>query len=172
MFCERRYCLSLLVFLVAPFSLFGQTAVRGSCNEAPRKNALSFLCALPAAEIPAPTAPDVTIPLKVPAGTTLRVAVDRKVRIAKAGQTVSGKIVEPVYTFDQAVIPKGSLVAGHVTYIDPIPARKRILSYARGNFSPVHNYQLEFDSVILPGGERLTIATTVSPGIAEARLAH
>jgi len=164
---EYLYCLSVLVFLVAPFSLSGQTAVRGNCNEAPREDALSFLCALPTSEIPAPRAPDVTILLKVPAGTTLRVAVDRKVRIAEAGQTVSGKIVEPVYTFDQEVIPKGSLATGHVTNIHPIPARKRILSYASGNFSPVHKYELEFDSVILPGGERLRIATAVSPGIAE-----
>lgn len=164
---ERRYCLPVLVFLLAPFSLSGQAAVRGSCNEAPREDALLFLCALPAAEIPAPRTPDVTILLKVPAGTTLRVALNRRVRIAKVGQIVSGKVVEPVYAFDQTVIPKGSLVEGRVSNIEPIPARTKILSYARGNFSPVHKYELEFDSVILPGGERRTIATTVSPGIAE-----
>ena len=54
--------------------------------------------------------PDSVVLLQVPAGTTLRVAVDKKVRLAKAGQPVSAKLTEPVYAFDQAVIPAGSQV--------------------------------------------------------------
>jgi len=167
MFRDHRRYLSVLIFLVAPFSLSAQAVVRGGCDETPREDALPFLCVPPASEILAPKAPDAVIFLKVPVGTTLRVAVDRKVRIAKSGQTVSGTVLEPVYAFDQTVIPRGSLVTGRITTVDPIPARKKVLSYVNGNFSPFHDYQLEFDSVILPGGEQRTIATTVSPGIAE-----
>jgi hypothetical protein len=45
---------------------------------------------------------------------------------------------------------------------------KKAEAYFNGNFSPFHTYELEFDSVILPGGEQRKIATSVSPGIAEA----
>jgi hypothetical protein len=123
-FSDCRRFLSILIFL-APISLSSQTVLRGGCNETPREDALPFLCAPSTSEILEPKAPDSVILLKVPAGTTLRVAVDHRVRIAKLGQTVSGKVTEPVYVFDQTVIPAGSVVTGRVTSIDPIAARER-----------------------------------------------
>jgi hypothetical protein len=104
----------------------------------------------------------------VPAGTVLRVAVDNKVRVGKLGQIVSAKVTDPVYAFDQQVIPAGSVVTGQLTEIHPVAPAKKALSYMNGNFSPVHGYDLEFDSVLLPNGERRKIATNVSPGIAQA----
>jgi len=168
MFSDRRRLLPLLICLLAPIALCAQTAVRGVCGEIPREDALPFLCAPPTSEILSHEEPDSVILLNVPAGTTLRVAVDQKVRIAKPGQAVSAKVTEPVYAFDQAVIPAGSVVTGRVTEIDAVPAKEKVLSYVNGNFSPSHEYDLEFDSVILPGGERRKIATNVSPGIVEA----
>jgi len=166
MFSNRRL-LPLLIFLFAPMMLYAQTAVTGGCGEIPREDALPFLCAPPTSEVLAQQQPDSVILLNVPAGTTLRVAVDQKVRIAKTGQAVSAKVTDPVYAFDQAVIPAGSVVVGRVTNIDPVPAKKKVLAYVNGNFSPSRKYDLEFDSVILPGGERRAIATSVSPGIAQ-----
>src|SRR5205814_1997749 len=75
---------------------------------------------------------------------------------------------EPVYAFDQAMIPAGSQVTGKVTNIRGIPVAKKALSYMNGDFSPVHGYELEFDSVTLPNGEQRKIITVVSPGIAQA----
>jgi len=89
------------------------------------------------------------------------------VRIAKAGQPVTGKLTEPVYAFDQIVIPAGSAVTGRVTSVHSVPALKKTMSYINGNFSPVHEYDLEFDSLTLPGGEQRKISTSVSPGIAQ-----
>jgi hypothetical protein len=166
MFRDRRPLLSILIFLVAPAGLSAQAVVRGCCDEIPPEDASPFVGGQ-ASEMARSKSTDAVISLNVPAGTSLRVAVDRRVRIARPGQAVSGKVTEPVYAFDQPVIPKGSVVTGRVTNIDPISARKRIVSYLNGNFSPLHRYQLEFDSVILPGGERRPIATSVSPGIAE-----
>jgi len=167
MFSDRRRFWPILFILAAPVTLSAQ-ALRAGCDEIPREDALPSFCAPPTSEVLAPKAPDSVILLSVPAGTALRIAVDEKVRISKSGQPVSGKLTEPVYAFDQPVIPAGSVVTGHVSGIDPISTPKKVLSYVNGNFSPVRKYELEFDCVILPGGERRKIVTTVSPGIAQA----
>jgi hypothetical protein len=166
MFSDRRRFWPILLILAAPVTLRAQAAP-GGCDEIPREDALPSVCAPPTSEILAPKTPDSVILLNVPAGTALRIAVDQKVRISKPGQPVSGKLTEAVYAFDQPVIPAGSVVSGHLTGVDPVPAPKKVLSYVNGNFSPLRKYQLEFDSVTLPSGERRKILTTVSPGIAQ-----
>ena len=167
MFSDRRRFFPFLVFLAAPVALPAQTTVSGGCSEVPREDALPSICAPPTSETIAPSVPDSVILLQVPAGTALRVAIDQKVRIARVGQVVSGKITEPVYAFDQAVIPAGSVVTGKVTSIHPIPGMRKAISYINGNFSPYHQFELEFDSVTLPDKEQRAIVTTVSPGIAQ-----
>lgn len=101
---NRRRLLRLLICLLAPIALYAQTAVHGGCGEIPRQDALPFLCAPATSEILAQEEPDSVILLNLPRGTTLRVAVDEKVRIAKPGQAVSATVTEPVYAFDQTVI--------------------------------------------------------------------
>jgi hypothetical protein len=158
--------LPFLLFLGVP-ALQAQTAVRGGCNEVPREDTLPALCAPPTSETSAPSVPDSVVVLKVPAGAALSVTVDEKVRIAKVGQVVSGRIVEPVYAFDRTVIPAGSVVTGKVTSIHTVPRLRKTMSYVNGNFSPYHEYELEFDTVTLPDNEQRAIVTTVSPGIAQ-----
>src|SRR6266404_7880122 len=167
MFSDRRRFFPFLVFLAFRVALPAQTIVRGGWSEVPREDALPSLCAPPTSETIAPPAPDSVILLQVPAGTALRVAVDQKVRIAAVGQVVSGKITETVYAFDQAVMPAGSEVTGKVTSIHTVPGMRKAMSYVNGNFSPYHEYELEFDSVTLPDKDRRAIVTTVSPGIAQ-----
>src|ERR1700758_2516451 len=58
-----------------------------------------------------------SIPLTVPAGTPLKVALDHEVRVQKLGQPVHGKVVEPVYSFDKIVVPAGSEVTGKIASI-------------------------------------------------------
>jgi len=103
----------------------------------------------------------------VPSGTPLRIALDQRMRIAHAGETVHGRVVETVYAFDEAVIPAGTVASGHIRSIAPVRARTRVLAYANGNFSPFHAYQLTFDQLTFPDGRKLSIHTTVSPGAAE-----
>src|SRR6266481_132561 len=167
MFSDRRRFCPFLFFLAVPIALPAQTTVRGGCREVPREDALPSVCAPPSSETQAQPAPDSVILLKVPAGTALRVAIDQKVRISTVGQEVSGKITEPVYVFDQPVIPAGSEVTGKVTSIHGVPGKRKVMSYVNGNFSPYHQYELEFDSVTLPNKEQRAIVTTVSPGIAQ-----
>jgi hypothetical protein len=142
------------------------------CEEAPREDASASLCAPPSSEDelraaePVVVAP-ATIPLTIPTGTPLRIALDQRVRIDHPGEPVHGKVVETVYAFDQEVIPAGSVATGHVKSIAPVSGVKRTMAYANGAFTPFHNYEVEFDMVTLPDGRQVPINTTVMPGTAE-----
>jgi len=111
--------------------------------------------------------PPATIPLALPTGTPLRIAVDQRVRIRDSGAVVHGKVVEAVYAFDQEVIPVGSVATGHVKSIAPVSGVRRTMAYANGDFSPFHKYEVTFDMVTLPDGRQVPISTTVMPGTAE-----
>ncbi|MDQ1410110.1 MAG: hypothetical protein QOJ41_1845, partial [Acidobacteriaceae bacterium] len=111
--------------------------------------------------------PTAKIDLLVPEGTTVRIALDQRTRISHPGDAVHGKVVETVYAFDQPVIPAGSIATGHVIKIDSVPAVRRTMAYANGNFSPFREYEISFDTVTLPDGRQLSVATTVSSGTAE-----
>jgi type IV secretory pathway VirB10-like protein len=104
-----------------------------------------------------------TIPLEVPAGTPLPVILDKEVRIQKAGQPIHGKIAEPVYAFDQLVVPAGSEVTGTVTRISGVSAMKRTMAALDANFSPTRDVQINFDQLMLPDGRHVALHTQVSP---------
>jgi hypothetical protein len=130
------------------------------------------LCAPPSSEerlVEADVVPIVpaTIPLTVPTGTPLRIALDQRVRINHPGEVVHGKVVETVYAFDQEVIPAGSIATGHVKSIAPVSGVRRTMAYANGDFTPFHQYEVTFDAVTLPDGKQLPVKTTVMPGTAE-----
>jgi hypothetical protein len=147
------------------------SATHGMCDEAPREDALVFLCApptFPEQEVPLPAGVFVAkISLHLPNGTALRIALDQRTRIDHPGEIVHGRVVDAVYVFDQPVIPAGSIVSGRVTGIAPVSGVKRTLAYANGNFSPFHKYDVTFDALTLPDGRQFSIKTTVSPATAE-----
>lgn len=141
------------------------------CDEAPREDALVFLCAPPAFtdEDPAVQAGVVAakIALHLPSGTALRIALDQRTRIDHPGEIIHGRVLDALYVFDQPVIPAGSIVSGWVTSIAPVSGVKRTLAYSNGNFSPFHKYEVTFDELTLPDGRQFPIKTTVSPATAE-----
>jgi len=108
--------------------------------------------------------PSVRISLRLPEGTPIRIVIDRRTPIAHAGEAVRGHVAETVYAFDEPVIPAGTVALGWVTHVVPVPKLRRIESYANGNFSPFHQYQVMFDRLVLPDGRELAIRTTVSAG--------
>jgi len=112
-----------------------------ACDAGPWEDATALLCASPssveearAAEVRRLAA--ATIPLTLEKGTPLRIAVDQRTRVSRAGEVVHGKVVETVYAFDQQVIPAGSVATGHVKSIAPVPGLRRGMAYANGDFSP------------------------------------
>src|SRR5271168_3562077 len=81
-------------------------------------------------------APLETVPLIVPKGMAVQVALDREVRIRKVGQSISGHVVEPVYAFDKLVVPVGTTVTGQITKIDEVSKADRTLDALNAEFTP------------------------------------
>ena len=105
-----------------------------------------------------------TIPLTVPKGTPVQVALDDEVRVRNAGQSIKGHVVEPVYAFDKLVIPVGTIVTGQIKKIEDLSAQKRTMAALDADFTPAHKVQLEFNELILPDGRHIPVQTSVTPG--------
>jgi hypothetical protein len=146
-------------------------AVRGTpltCLEASTEDDLDTLC-VPLSLLEEDVCPPASeslakIPLNLPNGTPLRIALDQRTRVNHPGEIVHGRVVETVYAFDQPVIPAGSIASGRIVSVTPVPAVTRTLAYTNGNFSPFHKYEVSFEMLTLPDGRELPIKTTVSPG--------
>ncbi len=105
-----------------------------------------------------------TLPLTVPKGTPVQVALDKEVRIAKVGQPIHGRVVEPVYAFDKLVIPAGTAATGQITKIERISGGKRTVAALDADLTPAHAIQVEFNEFVLPDGKHIPVHTIVTPG--------
>jgi len=142
-------CAPLLIFVTA-IGMRGQTLKRR-----PEKPT----------ETPVPARPEApSIPLTVPTGTPLKVALDKEVRIRRVGQPIQGKTTEPIYAFDKLLVPVGSEVTGKIAEIDDVSAGMRTLSAMDADFSPERKVRVEFDQLLMPDGRRVPIHTVVTPG--------
>jgi len=100
----------------------------------------------------------------VPSGVPLRVALERRVAIQRAGEPIQGRLVDPVYVFDRMVLPAGSVVEGHIAEIGGVPARRRLTAILSGNFTPPREVRARFDALVLSDGSRLSLHTSLSRG--------
>ena len=105
-----------------------------------------------------------TIPLEVASGVPLRVALEEDLRVRKQGQTVHGKVVQSVYSFNKLVIPAGTEVTGHVDRIENVPNGRRTLAALNGEFTPNHRVSIKFDELVLADGRHVPLQTVVTPG--------
>jgi len=103
------------------------------------------------------------VPLTVKEGIPLQVMLTEKLRY-KEGETVRGKIVEPVYAFDREVIPSGTEVLGKITGFKKGGTWKRMSNLLGGDFTPVREPLITFDTLVLDDGSRIPIETTVEAG--------
>lgn len=154
---------SICTFLVCVSALAQSQAPNPSAREEPR------LSERPLTSEQADRALDSRRPieLRIAPGTPVRIALTNRVRIARKGTPVEGRVTDTVYAFDQPLIPAGSKARGHVTRVAPVPKMRRTMAIANANFSPLREYSLTFDSIELAGGRSLPIETTVAPGIRE-----
>jgi hypothetical protein len=116
------------------------------------------------AKVQAPPAPPQTIALKVPKGTPIQVVLDREIRIRKVGQPIQGRVAEAIYSFDKLVIPANTKVLGKITRIESVSGGHRAEAALNADFTPAHKIDVEFSSLVLPDGRRISIATKVTPG--------
>src|SRR5262249_29196357 len=90
----------------------------------------------------------------------LQVMLTKKLRY-KIGETVRGKIVEPVYAFDREVIPSGTEVLGRITGFKKGGTWKRMSNLLGGDFTPVREPLITFDTLVLDDGAPIPILTTL-----------
>src|SRR5271156_1721172 len=76
--------------------------------------------------------------MTVPSGTPLQIALDKEVRVKRAGQPITGRVMQPVYVFDHLVIPVGTMATGSIVSIAPIAGRTRALHALNEDFTPAH----------------------------------
>jgi hypothetical protein len=110
-----------------------------------------FIAALPASSQ--------IVPLVVPAGTPLRVKIEKRTRIKGVSQQIQGRVVQPVFVFNKEVIPAGSEVIGHVARLNPITGQKRVKAILNGDFTPLHNPEIQFDVLKLLDGKTIPVKT-------------
>ena len=116
----------------------------------------------PPVAVEAPT--NESIALEVPKGTAVQVILDKEVRVQKVGQSVHGRVAEPVYAFDKLVVPVGTKVTGQITQLEGVSGGRRILDALNADFSPPRKLQIEFDDLELTDGRHIPIHTTATPG--------
>lgn len=104
------------------------------------------------------------IELHLPKGTPMQVMLPEEVRVKRVGQPIHGKIVEPVYAFDQIVVPAGSEVTGKIVDLEHLSGKKRTLAVLDADFTPAREVQVEFDEVVLADGKHLPVQTSVTKG--------
>ena len=104
------------------------------------------------------------VPLSVPSGAPLRLYLTKKIS-KRAGTAVEGKILEPVFAFDKQVIPAGSVVTGKVSQVEPVRKLLRFRAIVNGDFTPLRNAQVQFDSLTLPDGAKRELHTVAVMGL-------
>jgi hypothetical protein len=104
------------------------------------------------------------VSLSVPSGAPLRLYLTKKIP-KRLGTPVEGKILESVFAFDKEVVPSGSMVTGKVSQVQPVTKRLRFQAIVNGDFTPLRNAQVEFDTLTLPDGSKRSLHTVAVMGL-------
>ena len=104
-------------------------------------------------------------------GNDLRCRLDKDLRITKAGEPITARLVEPVYIGTSLAIPKGSTVHGHVSSVSTVPLTQRTGRLLSGDFTPPQIANVTFDHLVLSDGTSLPIHTDTTVGISGVKTA-
>src|SRR5882757_3670358 len=108
----------------------------------------------------------------VGSGNDLRCRLDKGLRITKAGEPISARLVEPVYIGISLAIPKGSTIQGHVSSVSTAPLSKRTGRLLSGDFTPPQTANVTFDHMVLSDGTSLPIHTDTTVGVSGVKTAQ
>lgn len=86
----------------------------------------------------------------LPEGTNLQVEIIRHYPM-KAGESIEGRLVFPVFADGKLVIPQNTQVQGRVVALQP-DKTTRWHARLRGDFTPFHVADVQFNQLMLPGG--------------------
>jgi hypothetical protein len=93
-----------------------------------------------------------TTSVRIPARTPLSIQLLQHVPM-KAGESLEGRLLYPVYVDNRIAIPADTTLRGTVIQLDSDRTR-RIHARLRGDFTPFHIPVVRFDELVLPDGER------------------
>jgi hypothetical protein len=105
-------------------------------------------------------------------GSDLRCRLDKGLRITKAGEPITARLVEPVYIGTVLVIAEGSTIKGHVSSVSTAPLSKRTGRLLSGDFTPPLTAKVTFDHLILSDGMSLPIHTDTTVGVSGVQTAQ
>ena len=117
----------------------------------------------PASSVPQ-ASPRRTVALTVPEGTPLQVGLDGEVRVKNVGQPLHAHLMQPVYAFDQLVLPLGTQVQGHISKIARPGGKHLVWSILNADFSPPRPVEVSFDRIVLADGTQVPLHVDVVPG--------
>jgi hypothetical protein len=104
-------------------------------------------------------------PLTVEQGVPLQVMLTEKLHY-KLNERVHARLIESVFAFDREVIPVGAELEGSITGFKYAGKFRRVTTMLGGDFTPVRDPQITFDSLVLENGTRIPIHTLVNLGTA------
>lgn len=120
----------------------------------------------------ADTATAQTNTITIPAGSDLRVVINKGGRIKKVGQPVDASVVAPLYVGETIAIPAGAVVTGHIASIAKSAKSARVSRLLNGDFTPPRYAEVTLDTVVLQDGTRQALQTETSAGVAGVHLVH
>ena len=96
----------------------------------------------------------------ITAGVPLHIALDERASYSKPGGELVGHLTQPVFVGDAVALPVGTKVVGHVAAVHSVSKQKRFDAVAAGDFTPLKDPDVEFDSLMLRNGKALAIQTS------------
>ncbi len=98
------------------------------------------------------------VPLRVEAGTPLRLYITKRVWY-RVGEPVTAILIEPIWAFDRIVIPAGSSFDGRVAKLHPVSRLARTEAIVKGDFTPLKRAEVVFTACHFPDGTRRELQT-------------
>jgi hypothetical protein len=108
----------------------------------------------------------------VGSGNDLRCRLEKGLRITKAGEPITARLVAPVYNRTILAIPEGSMVKGHVSSVSTAPLSRRKGRMLSGDFTPPKTANVTFDEIVLSDGTSIPIHTNAAVGIDGVQMAR
>jgi hypothetical protein len=106
----------------------------------------------PAVPRPEPAKPAAIAPAEpvIGKGTSLQVEIDRHYPV-KVGEPIEVHLMHPIYADGKLVVPQNTPLQGHVIALQA-DSKTRWHGRLRGDFTPFHTVQVQFDKLELPSG--------------------
>jgi hypothetical protein len=101
-------------------------------------------------------------------GTSLQVETSRHYAV-KVGEPIEAHLMHPIYADGKLVVPQNTLVEGRVTALLP-DSKTRWHARLRGDFTPYHNVQVQFDKLMLQAGAVPIAGADIANGAPVLRL--